>query len=147
MQIQPIEIMFSPSKEGDREANIEIEIPGLKLTRKITGQGFQPELTAASDYIDFQKVEIGDFIDSTVNLIVKNISKKTVRISSVEILGSDDEHFFIIDGAEPKALLPEEGYDITLRFMPEFTSLSNARLVFKYDGTGQETFIYLLGEG
>ncbi len=147
LSVQALEIIFSPSDDGLRECEIEIDIPGETLISKITGNGFQPELAVSTEYIDFQKVELGEFKDTTIIILVKNISNKAVRILSVTIPGPDTEHFYIIKGDEQVTLAPDEGRDFTLRFMPEKVERSNSIISIKYDAYGQEAIIPMLGEG
>ncbi|MFH1051544.1 MAG: T9SS type A sorting domain-containing protein [bacterium] len=147
LSVQPLEIIFSPLNDGLRECDIEIDIPGETLVSKISGNGFQPELAVSTDYIDFGKVDLGEFKDTMLTLLIKNVSSKTIKILSVSIPGPDIDHFFIIKGSETTTLAPNEGKDFILRFMPEKAERSNSIISIKYDAYGQEAIIPLLGEG
>ncbi len=146
-QVEPIFIKFTPSIEGDISADIEIDIPGKKITQKISGRGIIPELQASVDYIDFGDIELGDFKDSTLSLFIKNISKKDIVINSIKLTGPDDKHFKILNVNEFKKINAGESKDISLRFIPEQLTLDNSKLVISYQGAGQESVVSLIGQG
>lgn len=143
----PLSIVFSPAEDGLRECEIEVDLPGRTVLSRISGNGFQPEISVSTEYIDFGKVELGELKDTTLKLLLKNVSNKDVKLLSITLPGPDVEHFFILDGNEPITLKPNEGQDFTLRFLPEKAVRSNSIISVKYDAYGQEAIIPLLGEG
>ncbi|ROL61088.1 choice-of-anchor D domain-containing protein, partial [Bacteroidetes/Chlorobi group bacterium ChocPot_Mid] len=147
LAVLPLDITFSPSENGLRECIVEIDVPGKTYKSKISGNGFQPEIAKSTDYIDFGKVELGDIKDTTLNFLIKNVSRKNVKILSVTIPGPDTDHFYILDGAEAVTLAPNEGKNFTIRFLPEKKERYNSIISIKYDAYGQEAIIPLLGEG
>jgi len=93
-------IVFSPKDIGIREAKLEIDIPGLYIVKNIRGEGVRAELFSSYNYIDFDKVELGDYRDTTINMIVKNISEKRLKINDIKVTGPDYRHFYIVEGGD-----------------------------------------------
>jgi hypothetical protein len=148
LSIVPIEIMFKATAKGIRTANIEVTLPNELLKRTITGEGYDPGLQAIADYIDFGKVELGDFKDSTLTIIVKNRSSDPLNITKIEIQGPDNTHFDILDGSKtPVYLSAFASHSMTLRFTPEELARKTGQLVFLHDGPGGVCKIILSGEG
>jgi WD40 repeat protein len=147
LAVSNIEILFNPKRQGLMEANLEIYLSGLTLNAKLLGSGYEPELTAMIDEIDFGKVELGDFKDSTLNMVIKNTSAKKVNITGIFLAGPDNVHFRMNTKNNTIDLMPNETYDIGLRFLSNELKINSSKVVFLYDGLGQQSVIALFGEG
>ncbi len=146
-KIKDLEIAFTPSETGLIEGRIEISVSGLKITKKIAGQGYDTELQSYANYVDFGKVELGDYKDTVFTAIVKNVSEKRLKIESIELLGPHKEPFYVISDDESVELAPGEDLTTTLRFMPREIARKMARLAFRFNGGEDICMIPLYGEG
>lgn len=142
-----IELRFKPSNLGIRPAQIEIDIPFKTITVELMGEGINPGLLPIADYIDFEQVELGDFKDSTISLIVRNRTVEPINITEISLIGPDIEHYDVIAGGDPVTINPEDGHEMTLRFTPEKLGRLNGRVQFEYDGKASPARVFLFGEG
>ncbi|MCK5742498.1 MAG: choice-of-anchor D domain-containing protein, partial [Chlorobi bacterium] len=146
-QKKSIELRYSPLVSGTDHAQIEIYYSGGKLVKNLVGEAYDSGIQAESDYIDFAAVEIGDFADTVVSVVVRNRSTDDINISDIQLLGPDDEHFSIFKGGDPVKLAAGEGHQMEFRFIPPDVSLRNAQIVFRHDGIGSKCAVLLFGEG
>ncbi len=146
--IASAEISFQPLAIGKRNAIVQIIIPLDTIEIKLTGEGIEPGLALVSKYIDFGKVQIGDFKDSSFVMIVQNRSSiNDIKINNISISGPDFIHFSILDGDNPVVLKPGEKKSMQLRFLPEFIERTSSGVTFDYEAPGSPSTIYLIGEG
>ncbi len=141
-------ISFHPRQTGKRNAVIRIIIPLDTIEKKLTGTGIEPGLTLISNYIDFKQVQVGDFKDTTLEMIVQNRSvSNDISIDSIFISGPDMVHFSILEGSGDVMLRPGQSHEMSLRFMPESFERISSGITFEYDAVGSPSTIYLFGEG
>jgi hypothetical protein len=142
-----VEIRFKPGYIGFRKANLEISIAGQKIVKSLTGEGTTPSLQMIANYIDFGQVDLGDYKDTTLTAVFRNVSIRTINISKIRQAGPDSSHFHIIDGGNPVSLSPGSSLAMKIRFTPEFEGRLNGSIVFEHDGAGAPARLYLFGEG
>lgn len=142
-----IEIRFSPSDVGIRNATMKIKIPGATISKRLYGEGYNPGLTVIQPYIDFQKVEIGDFKDTVISTVVKNKTNQNITCNEVQLMGPDDNHFDIIEGGHTFMLQPGETHQLKIRFTPEIIGRCNGVVAFHHNGIGSPSKVSLFGEG
>ena len=142
-----IELRFTPGNIGERLANLNIKIPGTTVTAELKGIGIEPGLRTIADYIDFGQVELGDYKDSTITMIVRNNRDDAIEITDISVKSPDTEHFDIISGEGPVTLNPDQGHEMIIRFIPERLGRINGYLEFEYDGEASPARIFLYGEG
>ncbi|MFP4368783.1 MAG: choice-of-anchor D domain-containing protein [Candidatus Kapaibacterium sp.] len=143
----PIEIQFTPSGLGRRDANLEFEIPGSTVIVPITGNATDPGLEVVTRLVDFGTEALGDYSDTTIAVVVKNRSQNTINIESIEEIESGGNNFSVVTGNHYTSLNPNEVVTMELRFIPETTGLKNSQVVFSHDGHGSPSKLSLFGEG
>lgn len=143
----PLELRFKPTGLGPRTAEIKAVIPGKELKQALIGEGVEMGLQPSARNIEFGRVEIGDFKDTTVTVVVKNKSLSDIFVEQIRNVGPDEERFRIIEGGEP-VLIPTLGtHEMTFRYIPESEVRSNAQIQFIYEGKGSPARIILSAEG
>lgn len=130
------EFSFSPSKEGDFKAILNIYTQyGLK-TSNIVAKGVKP-LIQVENY-NFGEVLITK--DSTIKKksIINNGTSNLI-INKIFLVGPSDEYFKLLDdnGSEIPEIIdlviePNEEYEISLKFKPLIAEIENARLRIEY---------------
>lgn len=138
---------FSPKTIGLKKAELVLDIPGSEVIIQLSGLATKKDLEVVTNYILFDKVDIGDFRDKVVDVAVRNNSDKSLTIDSIYIDIPRNNDYSLILENEIKSL--ENGADLNLiaRFAPQFIDLSNADIVFIHDGNNSPTRISLLGSG
>lgn len=142
-----IAIRFSPKSIGLKKAELVLDIPGNEVIIKLSGLSTKKDLEVVTNYILFDKVDVGDFRDKVVDVAVRNNSDKTLIIDSIYIdLPRDNDYSLIL---ESKINSLEKGTELNLiaRFAPQFIDLSNADIVIIHNGNNSPTRISLLGSG
>ncbi len=140
-------ISFIPKQSGIRRAKIKIVYDGDSTEINLEGNGFIPPLTVSPQIIDMGKVEIGEYKDTLLTRVVRNESKANVNIYEVTAFGPDSLNFVIINGAEPKTLLPNDSYPITIRFTPDTVGRRICLFAFKNDSEAEYAFLHFFAEG
>ncbi len=142
-----IELRFRPLGLGQRSTNIEIIVPGDTIIRAISGIGIAPDLQIVSSTIDFGDVEVGDFKDKSVSVLLQNLSDGPISISNIYLNNPDTLHFKIIEGGSPILLNSGEGLPVTIRFTPEYYGRKNGIIEFENDGNITPARVSVFGNG
>lgn len=147
-ELKTISIRFQPKGAGLRKTFAEVIIPNDTLIIEIFGYGIDVGLHSSTYLIDFGRVEIDEFKDSTFTTLLTNRSGDVITIDSVYLDGPDNEHFDIAQMPQiPIVLAPGQSIDATFRFIPETLGRLNGIVVFEHDGKGTPTRINLFGNG
>jgi len=142
-----VEFRFSPGDVGRRSALVRIVTPFDTLERTIGGNGVRSELEIASTVVDFGVVPLGEFRDTTVSVVIRNVGASPVTIDDVELRGPDSLNFAIGAGGGAFGLAPGDVHSMKLRFTPEWRGRTTGRLFFRHAGVGSPEVVYLYGEG
>ncbi|PKL81200.1 MAG: hypothetical protein CVV25_00200 [Ignavibacteriae bacterium HGW-Ignavibacteriae-4] len=148
------EFGFTPNKEGNFTANLNIYTQyGLK-TSKLMAKGVKP-LVQVENY-NFGEVLITK--DSTIkkNSIINNGTSK-LKINRIYLVGPSDKFFRLLDATGNTLneitnieIDPNEQYEVSIQFLPLIPEIENARLRIEYineSNTENTTHINLYGEG
>ncbi len=95
--------------------------------------------------VDFDKVLMGEVVDTLVSVFAVNTTKYPFMVRNIEIQSDDTGDFSILGDNEPYVLQPGDTSSIELRFEPQLVGTRNARIVITYpNGTAEAE---LTGEG
>ncbi len=141
------EFNFSPKRVGHHQAEIVVITQADTLVQNITGVGVKPELEAASKVIDFGRVRLGTYKDTTDAETIKNIGNVSLEIKNTELNELNEEDFGIVKGGGNFTLAPGKNHKMTLRFEPSAVGRTSGILEFSYDGVGSPETVQLFGEG
>ncbi len=141
------EMRFAPVSLGQKNANLNIEIPAYSYSSSFSGLGIERSLFANQLLYDFGVVDIGDNRDTIITAVVTNKSSTLINISNIKIAGSYQKEFSFVKGNDAKFLQPNEDLLMIVRFSPETPGRKNAQIIFENDGLGNPTIINLWGSG
>jgi hypothetical protein len=143
----PLEIRFKPSATGLRTAELEFDLPaGVVVKSTITGLCDLSDLKLNYPIVDYDKVSVGSFKDSTVNIIMTNVSGQNIELDSMQIVGSYQTEFRATQNIS-KILAPGESIPVTIRLTPQNIGRKNAQYQVTYKGKASPRQVNLFGEG
>ncbi len=77
-----------------------------------------PQITSASDRIDFGKITLTDGVFEEKSMLFSNIGKEALKIDSVVIYGSDKASFELLSFFTDSTLFESETDELNIRFSP-----------------------------
>jgi WD40 repeat protein len=147
MDSLPLEIRFYPKSTGLRTAQLEFSLPaGVIVKSEIQGFCDLPDLKLNYPLVDFDKIDVGSYKDSTFTMIMTNQSGASVDIENIVIGGSYYSEFTSVQNIG-KTIQNGESIPVTLRFLPESIGRKNALYQVNYKGKGSPREVNLFGEG
>lgn len=142
-----IEFECKPLAVGVRLANVTFFTPGGKYTVTIQATGVQGAVSVPSQVIDFGKVRVLNFKDSTIDIFLKNTTSAPITITSIRTSGPDSVQFSIVSAGGSITLTAGETKPMTLRFAPIIRGRTSGSIVVEYQGIGSPMKVRLFGEG
>jgi WD40 repeat protein len=142
-----IRISFKPEFTGTHTANINIELPFLKITRNLTANGIDPSLKSYSRIINFGKIHIGDIKDSTIEGVIKNYSNNAIIVSKIIKSGPDSVQFNLLNVSTPFTLLPNGSIPLKMQFSPDKIGRTSGQIFYYYAAESSPGRIMLFAEG
>lgn len=145
-----IEVEFSPNREGDFRATVQITTNAGILEQKLLGKSRRPALEIVGllgDLIDFGKVPLGQSRDSVAWAV--NTSSSPVEVQELLAAGPDDVQFELpgTDPDLPVFLDPDDSVQIRVRFTPQRLGLAQGGGEVHFNGEGSPVKVRLFGEG
>ncbi|MFP4543654.1 MAG: choice-of-anchor D domain-containing protein [Candidatus Kapaibacterium sp.] len=141
-----VEFTFQPAQPGYREATIRIKTTFSEISAKIYGNGMEPPLSVAAEYLDFGTHWIGSQKDS-IEVMLMNTGATSVDITQISISGPDKTQFTIMSGGDPLLLGPGASHSMRLRYSPLTEGRVNTYIRFDYNGAGSPAHAQLFGKG
>ncbi|MCZ7555979.1 MAG: choice-of-anchor D domain-containing protein [Bacteroidia bacterium] len=138
---------FAPRVAGMRSATIVLITQVDTQRYVIRGVGVEPMIALEAGMIDFGIVPVGGKRDSTLNVLLRNLSAAPVTVLGSEQGGPDTEQFSVLSGGAPFTLPPLGMHAMTLRFAPRRGGRSSGSLVFEVENSAQRPVAQLFGEG
>ncbi len=143
----PLEIRFLPSATGLRSAELEFNLPaGVVVKSSISGFCDLADLKINYPIVDYGKVEVGSFKDSTFNIIMTNTSGQNIELDDFQVVGSYKTEFRAVQNVS-KILAPGESIPVTIRLTPINNGRKNAQYIVSYKGKASPRLVNLFGEG
>ena len=140
-----VEIRFSPTSVGLKSSEIIIKIGEDTLINNIRGEGIQNQLSLNTSFINFGKIRVGNYKDTTIKSIISNNGSVPVKISKIYPTTPNDKDFKVISGDSPFTLNPGGTHEIVLRFTPSESGRTTGRIAMEYDNTGSPIYVLLFG--
>ncbi|MFH1050514.1 MAG: choice-of-anchor D domain-containing protein [bacterium] len=137
---------FSPQEAREYQADIVIVTQSDTLIQKIQGRGVESIIKIITGLVDFGKVYINYFKDTTVTAVIENISQNIVEITDVENAGPDKKQFSILKGGGSFSLNPGETHEMELRFTAKELGRTSGSLAFHHANTGSPAVVQLFAE-
>ena len=142
-----LDVRFKPTDLGIRKVELVLDIPGNQVVIPIEGNGTRRDLEIVEGSIVFDKVDIGDFRDKVVDVIVRNNSNRDLIIDSIYIdIPRSNDYSMVMENPITELKTGKE-LGIIARFAPQFIDRSNADIVFIHNGNNSPTRISLFGSG
>lgn len=145
-QGKSMEFGFAPSRVGLHSAQMIIIMQSDTLVQNIIGEGISPTLQIITNLIDFGKVALGEWKDSSV-VTVKNIGTIPLTINDIRLGGPNTNDFIVLNDTTEFVLQPNEQKNLTIRFKPSALGLTSGHVFFDYNGIGSPAGIQLFGTG
>lgn len=122
----------------------------LRTAGVVAGTGISTALlgtspVGAQQTLDFGEVAVGSSDTQTVSQ--PNPTDQTLRITGIEIIGSNADQFRVVDGDAPFTLQPNESHAITIQFAPTSTGEKSASVQVEIAGGTTQTAGQLTGTG
>ncbi len=142
-----LDVRFKPTDLGIRKAELVLDLPGNQVVIPLQGNCTKRDLEIVEGAILFDKVDIGDFKDRVVDVIVRNNSNKDIVIDSIYIdIPRSNDYSLVVENPITELKTGKE-IGIIARFAPQFIDRSNADIVFIHSGNNSPTRISLFGSG
>ena len=142
-----LDVRFKPTDLGIRKAELVLDIPGNQVIIPLQGNCTKRDLEIVEGSILFDKVDIGDFKDRIVDIVVRNNSNRDLIIDSIYIdIPRKNDYSIVIENPITELKTGKE-LGIIARFAPQFIDRSNADIVFIHNGNNSPTRISLFGSG
>jgi WD40 repeat protein len=142
-----LDVRFKPTDLGIRKAELVLDIPGNQVIIPLEGNCTKRDLEIVEGSIVYDKVDIGDFRDKVVDVIVRNNSNKDLIIDSIFIdIPRSNDYSIVLENPITELKTGKE-LGIIARFAPQFIDRSNADIVFLHNGNNSPTRISLFGSG
>lgn len=143
---QNVEFRFLPKKAGDYQATLEVITATGTLKQTIRGKGVAKTFEIKQKLIDFGQVKVRTNKDSTVLMVLQNVSADTLRVANTLNIG-ENTPFEIVQGGGQFTLAPNESRSLSLRFSPKKVGRSSGKISFDIVGNSFPAAITLFGEG
>ncbi|GEM_PF-500161 len=140
------ELIFLPNGIGLREATLEIQVPGKTITANLRGISLVPSVSLVEKYVDFGEVEVGDFKDKSTQYVLKNNTASDINLDTMFISVPDSRSFRFIN-SKSNILKPQEGVEVSLRFIPLENGDQNSTAFFEFQGNNSPLKIPMVGFG
>lgn len=124
-------IWFEPRAAGDHQATVSIESDDPETSTEsilINGPAVGAEISIDQRTIDFGVVDPGSTSYMNITIRNKQNSPADLRINATEIIGGDEDAFYINRGGAPISLSPGESLDIEVGFEPLDRGNKNSQL-------------------
>jgi hypothetical protein len=144
---QSIEIRFTPSTTGLRQAQMLIYTQADTLRQTIVGEGIAPKLGIINSIIDFGYVEVNTPKDTLQVVAIQNIGTAPLTITSTRHASPNDKDFTTLNGGGAFTLAVGEKRPVDVQFLPKDYGTTSGRLLFDYDGVGSPATVQLIGTG
>lgn len=138
---------FAPTAVGTRQAVVVVITQDDTLRYTIRGEGVRPSVEVVAGMVDFGAHPVGSQRDSTVEVMLRNLSAGPLRLSSVTQTGPDTAQFALLDGAQAITLAPFATHAMRLRFAPRRAGRTSGSVTFAVDGVTDRPVALLFGEG
>ena len=142
-----LDVRFKPTDLGIRKAELVLDIPGNQVVIPLQGNCTKRDLEIVEGSIVFDKVDIGDFKDKIVDVVVRNNSNRDLIIDSIYIDIPRKNDYSIVMENPITQLKSGKELGIIARFAPQYIDRSNADIVFIHNGNNSPTRISLFGSG
>ena len=140
-----LEVRFLPQRRGTISDHLEIrsnDPDEAEIALVLKGVGAQPELVAVPEQLNFGKVRMGAFSDTTLEL--SNVGNAPVFLRNASFDNSD----FRLLSFEPGNLLPGESLLLPVRFVPQKpTGIGGKLFILSDDLTHPRFELTVDGEG
>ncbi len=145
--VHDVAFSFAPKVAGSFQATIVVHTQVDTQRYTIRGEAVAPQIAVEASRIDFGAVPVGGRRDSTVSVILRNVTAGPVRVRDVQQQGPDDTQFSVLSGGAPVLLPPYGSHAMTLRFAPRRAGFSSGSLAFFVEGVPDAAIAQLFGEG
>lgn len=123
-----LSLNFHPLKTGNRSAYLELYIGANKLLAELKGFGIKPNIEQISNFINFKKVNVGEFKDSSFNVLINN-DNSNLQIVKYELL-QDTSSFKLDSGFNNLEISANSKHRVRVKFNPKSIGKTNAILRF-----------------
>ncbi len=139
-----IEVVFMPDALRVFSTTLEIITQNQVITRIVRGEGVR-RLARWTSGINLGKVYVGDRRDSTVQLVITNVSDVPLTITTT--LQANAPDITMLGGNGDITIEAGQPHTVTLAFAPVKEGIVNTALQIEFDGYGAPVIIPVSGEG
>jgi WD40 repeat protein len=142
-----INISFTPQDIGVRRAKLIVDYPGSTVEIELTGIGVDPGIRQITNIVDFEEVELGDYLTISALELIENTSAQPVDIDSIKITGIERDFFSYAELASPTQLPTTGILNANIRFTPLEVAPFAATMRIYHSAPNSPTNILLTGTG
>ncbi|MFP4449107.1 MAG: OmpA family protein [Bacteroidales bacterium] len=141
-----LEISFTPSEKGDREAQLVVSTPTDTLTQPLTGKGISAEYEIPGRYVDFGKIPVMSTKDTVIE-IIKNTGDVSLMLDKLYLSGPSEKSFELVSDSMPLVIPPKESVEVKVEFTPFKVGKLNTSLNLTFQGEELRESVNIIGEG
>lgn len=140
-----VDIAFSPTKVGAREAYLTFESGMGVFSVLVTGNGVMAPISGPT-VVDYgRRIANQSVVDSIITIRANGALTSPISIASMSIIGEQAGQYSIVDGGGNVTLQPGQSHKVTVRFDPTNYGRFAAALELRVTG-GQTYVVGLYGE-
>jgi len=141
---EALDIEFRPDAARIFTTTLEIITQNQVLRIPVRGEGMERVLGYSSS-IDLGRVYVGDRRDTTIQVVVTNLTKQGVEITASTLTG--DGQISLLSGGNDFTLSAGGTRTMTFSFAPTQVGTVTSTLTFAYKGFGSPAVLRITGEG
>jgi len=141
---ESLDIEFRPDAARLFTTTLEIITQNQVVRIPVRGEGMERVLGYSSS-IDLGRVYVGDRRDTTIQVVVTNLTKQGVKITASTLAG--DGQITLQGGGNGFTLTAGETRTMTFSFAPVQAGIVTSTLSFAYKGFGSPATLRITGEG
>ncbi len=123
-----LEIMFTPSQLGRRNAIVEIAHYQDTISFEISAMSVSPDLYIDNKFLIFDTTELGETSLLPLSSLWENSGLEDIAVDSVKITSFSPKPFKLLSNIEDTSLTLQNVFESELRFDPDYIGFYNAAL-------------------
>lgn len=146
-EIIAIKFRFKPKLIGNKNAKLQITIPGQIIEVNLSGNAINQDLVTSILSYDLGELEIGNFIDTQLENYITNTSNKIILINNIQVTKPNPESFKVLDKKSNFSISQNSSSNNTIRFIPLSDEQVFSILEVNHNGINSPNKILLFAKG
>jgi hypothetical protein len=142
-----IELSFTPTARGNRNARVSLKTSAGYATARVTGSGIDETIETRPLIVNFGSVRIGDSVAITVPGALQNAGESQVIIRQMMLVGPDSAQFGMLSTLLQQTIKRKETYPLSFFFKPITEGRTSTQVVLLSDAEDSPHIMQLYGRG